>query len=173
VSYAPEFTVNQDAENPLRRIVQENAIEAAAQYVRPLAKNWTWGASVAMARGSSEPETERRDLSSWSTGLELRREELVIGAAYVDNGDSNDPTPVDEREWNAGIAWRAERWGAAFSWARNESIPLDFSLVGVGGFYSINEHVVLRADAVLIDERPRGGAGGTYHVVLFEVGVEL
>jgi hypothetical protein len=173
VSYAPEFTVNQDAENPLRRIVQENAIEAAAQYVRPLAKNWTLGASVALARGNSEPETERRDLSSWSTGLELRREELVIGAAYVDNGDSNDPTPVDEREWNAGIAWRAERWGAAFSWARNESIPLDFSLVGVGGFYSINEHVVLRADAVLIDERPRGGAGGTYHVVLFEVGVEL
>ena len=67
----------------------------------------------------------------------------MIGAAYVDNGDSNDLTPVDEREWNAGVAWRAERWGAAFSWARNESIPVDLSLVGVGGFYSINEHIVL------------------------------
>jgi hypothetical protein len=74
---------------------------------------------------------------------------------------------------NAGVAWRAERWGAAVSWARNESIPLDLSLVGVGGFYSINEHIVLRADAVFIDERPRVGSGGSYGVMLFEVGVEL
>ena len=97
----------------------------------------------------------------------------MIGAAYVDNGDSNDLAPADEREWNAGIAWRGERWGAALSWARNESIPVDFSLVGVGGFYSISEHIVLRADTVFIDEHPRDGARGTYHVVLFEIGVEL
>jgi hypothetical protein len=173
VSYAPEFTVNQDAPNPRRRIIQDDAIEAAAQYVRPLANNWSLGASVAFARGSADPVTERGDLSSWSTGLELRREELVIGAAYVDNGDSNDLAPTDEREWNAGVAWRGERWGAALSYARNESIPLDFSLVGLGGFYSINDHIVLRADTVLIDERSSQGARGTYHVVLFEVGVEL
>jgi hypothetical protein len=173
VSYAPEFSVNQDAVDPRRRIIQDNAIEAAAQYSRPLAQDWSLGASVAFARGSAEPQTQRRDLSSWSTGLELRREELVIGAAYVDNGNSNDLIPVDEREWNAGIAWRAERWGAALSWARNESIPLDLSLVGVGGFYSFNEHIVLRADAVRIDEHPRVGSGGAYHVMLLEVGVEL
>jgi len=173
VSYAPEFSINQDAPDPRRRIIQENAVEAAVQYVRPLANDWSLGASVALARGSADPQTQRRDLSSWSTGLELRREELVIGAAYVDNGDSNDLTPVNEREWNAGIAWRGERWGAAFSWARNESIPVDFSLIGVGGFYSFNEHIVLRADTVLIDERPRVGARGTYHVVLIELGVEL
>jgi hypothetical protein len=173
VSYAPELTVNQGAANPRRRIIQDDAIEAAAQYVRPLANDWSLGASVALARGSADPVTERRDLSSWSTGVELRREELVIGAAYVDNGDSNDLTPVDEREVNAGIAWRGERWGAAFSWARNESIPIDFSLVGVGGLYSINEHVVLRADTVFIDERPRDGPRGSYYVMLLEVGVEL
>jgi hypothetical protein len=173
VSYAPEFTVNQDAAISRRRIIQDNAIEAAAQYVRPLANDWSLGASVALARGSADPETERRDLSAWSTGLELRREELVIGAAYVDNGDSNDLTLTDERELNAGIAWRGERWGAAFSWARNESIPIDFSLVGVGGFYSINEHIVLRADTVFIDERPREGPRGSYYVMLLEVGVEL
>jgi hypothetical protein len=173
ISYAPEFTVNNAAADPRRRIVQKDAIEAAAQYMKPIAQDWSLGASVAVVRGSAAPETERRDLSSWSAGLELRREELTIGAAYVDNGDSNDPIPVDEREWNAGVAWRAERWGAAFSWARNESIPADLSLVGVGGFYSITEHVVLRADAILIDERRRSGIRGQYGVVLFEVGLEL
>lgn len=173
VSYAPEFAVNKGSADPRRRIIQNNAIEAAAQYSRPLAQDWSLGASVSLARGSADPQTQRRDLSSWSTGLELRREELVIGAAYVNNGDSNDVTAVDEREWNAGVAWRAERWGAAFSWARNESIPVDLSLVGVGGFYSINEHIVLRADAVFIDERPRVGPSGAYHVMLLEVAAEL
>jgi hypothetical protein len=173
VSYAPEFTVNEDAPDPRRRIIQKDAVEAAAQYWRPLARGWSLGASVALARGRADPRTERQDLSSWGAGLELRHRELIIGAAYVDNGDSNDPIPVDEREWNAGVAWRAERWGAALSWARNESIPLDLSLVGVGGFYSITDHVVLRADAVLIDERRATGARGTYEVVLFEVGIEL
>lgn len=173
VSYAPEFTVNQDAGDPRRRIVQKDAIETAAQYWRPLANDWSLGASVAYVRGNSEAQTLRQDLSAWSTGLELRREELIFGAAYVDNGNSNDPFPVNEREWNAGVAWRAERWGAAVSYARNDSIPLDESLLGAGGYFSINEHVVIRADAVLVDEKPRVGSGGTYHVFLFEVGVEL
>jgi Gram-negative porin len=173
VSYAPEFTVNERAADPRRRIIQKDAIEAAAQYSRPLARDWSLGASFAIARGNADPQTQRRDLSSWSTGLELRREELIIGAAYVDNGDSNDLARVDEHELNAGVAWRTERWGAALSWARNESIPVDLSLVGVGGFYSINEHIVLRADSVFINERPRVGARGSYNVTLIEVGVEL
>ena len=168
MSYAPEFAVNKDAATPPSHH-SDNAIEAAAQYSRPLADDWSLGASVALARGNADPQTQRRDLSSWSTGLELRREELVIGAAYVDNGDSNDATPMNEREWNAGVAWRAERWGAALSWARNESIPVDLSLVGVGGFYSINEHIVLRADAVLVDERPRVGPQARITVMLVEL----
>lgn len=173
VSYAPEFTVNEDAADPRRRIIQKDAIEAAAQYSVPIAQDWSLGASVAIARGRAAAQTQRRDLSAWSTGVELRREELVIGAAYVDNGNSNDPIPVDEREWNAGVAWRAERWGAAVSFARNESIPLDVSLLGVGGFYSFNDHIVLRADAVLVDERSRAGARDSYPVMLLEVGIEL
>lgn len=173
VSYAPEFTVNERATDPRRRIIQKDAIEAAAQYSRPVAADWSLGASLSLVRGNAAAQTQRRDLSAWSTGLELRREELIIGAAYVDNGDSNDRVPFNEREWNAGVAWRTERWGAALSWARNESIPDDLSLLGVGGFYSLNEHIVLRADAVFIDERPSVGARGTYHVLLFEVGVEL
>lgn len=173
ISYAPEFTVNKSAADPARRIIQKDAVEAAAQYLMPLAQEWSLGASLAFVRGSAAPETLRRDLSSWGAGVELRRNQLTLGAAYVDNGDSNDPIPVDEREWNAGVAWRAERWGAAFSWARNESIPADLSLVSVGGFYSVTDHVVLRADAVLIDERRRSGIRGDYGVVLFEVGVEL
>jgi predicted porin len=173
VSYAPEFTVNEDSADPRRRIIQDNAVEAAIQYSRPVARDWSLGASVAVARGTADPQTERRDLSSWSTGLELRREELVIGAAYVDNGDSNDLAAVDEREWNAGVAWRTDRWGAALSLARQKSIPADQSLTGVGGYYSLNEHIVLRADAVFIDERPRVGPRGTYYVMLLEVGVEL
>jgi hypothetical protein len=173
VSYAPEFTVNERATDPRRRIIQKDAIEAAAQYSRPLAHDWSLGASFALAHGSADPQTQRRDLSSWSTGLELRRDELVIGAAYVNNGDSNDLVPVNEREWNAGVAWRTDRWGAALSVARNESIPVDVSLTGVGGFYSINEHIVLRADSVFINEHRRAGARGSYNVTLIEVGVEL
>lgn len=173
VSYAPEFTVNKDSAEPRRRIVQKDAIEAAAQYSQPLADDWSLGVSASLTHGNSDPQTQRRDLSAWGTGIELRREELVIGGAYVNNGDSNDATPVDEREWNAGIAWRGEKWGAAFSWARSESNPLDMTLLGVGGYYSINKYVVLRADAVLVDERPRVGSGGSYPVMLLEIGVEL
>ncbi len=173
VSYAPEFTVNESAADPRRRIVQKDAIEAAAQYLVPLAQEWSLGASLALVRGSAAPETQRQDLSAWGTGLELRRDELIIGAAYVDNGDSNDAIAVDEREWNAGVAWRAQRWGAAFSWAHSESIPADMSLLSVGGFYSITDYIVLRADAVLIDERRRSGIRDEYGVILFEVGIEL
>jgi hypothetical protein len=173
ISYAPEFTVNEGAVDPRSRIVQEDAFEAAAQYLAPIANGWSLGGSFALARGSADPQTERQDLSSWSAGLELRREELVIGAAFVDNGDSNDLTRVQEREWNAGIAWRAERWGAAFSFARNESIPVELSLLGVGGFYFIGDYIVLRADAVLADERRPTGVEGEYGVLLFEIGVEF
>jgi len=173
VSYAPEFTVNKDSGDPRRRIVQKDAVEAATQYSQPLAGDWSLGVSASLTRGNSDPQTGRRDLSAWGTGVELRREELVLGAAYVNNGDSNDATDVNEREWNAGIAWRGEKWGAAFSWARNDSIPLDVTLLGVGGYYSINDYVVLRADAVRVDERPRVGPSGSYTVVLFEIGVEL
>jgi Gram-negative porin len=173
VSYAPEFTVNKSAADPRRRIVQKDAIEAAAQYEVPVADEWSLGASVALVRGHAELETQRRDLASWSTGFELRRNELVLGAAYVDNGDSNDATDVNEREWNAGVGWRAQRWGGALSWAYNKSIPVDISLLGVGGFYSITDHIVLRADAVMINEHRRSGVQGEYQVVLLEVGFEL
>jgi predicted porin len=173
VSYAPEFTVNQDALDPQRRIIQKDAIEAAVQYVAPLADDWSLGVSVAHVRGSADPQTGRQDLSSWGTGVELRRNELIIGAAFVDNGDSNDLTPTDEREWNAGVGWRGVRWGAAVSFARNESIPVDLSLFSIGGFYSVTEHIVIRSDAVHIDENRDTGVSGDYQVYLFEVGVEL
>ncbi len=172
-SYAPEFTVNEGAADPRRRIIQKDAIETAVQYVRPLARDWSLGASLAYVQGSADPETQRRDLSSWGSGIELHHQELTIGAAFVNNGNSNDATRVDEREWNAGIAWRAERWGAAFSVAHNESIPLDLSLVSVGGFYFVGDYIVLRSDAVFVDESRRTGGSGDYSVLLFEVGVEL
>jgi predicted porin len=173
VSYAPEFTVNKGDDDPRRRIIQKDAVEAAAQYLAPIGNDWSLGASLAYVRGNAAAQTERRDLSAWSTGVELRREELTIGAAFVDNGNSNDRTLVHEQEWNVGLGWRSERWGAAVSFARNESIPADLSLLGVGGFYSINEHIVIRSDAVFINEHSRTGESGRYHVLLLEVGVEL
>lgn len=173
ISYAPEFTVNKGADDPRSRIIQKDAIEAAAQYLAPVADDWSLGASVAFVRGKAAPETERRDLSSWSGGLELRRDKLSIGAAFVDNGNSNDRTRVNEHEWNIGVAWRQERWGAAASFARNETIQADVSLLGVGGFVSLAEHVVLRSDAVWVDEHSRTGRSGSYPLLLLEVGVEL
>lgn len=173
VSYAPEYSVNEDDPNPRRRIIQDNAVEVGAQYQRALPGEWALGVSAAVVRGSADPSTQRRDLSAWSTGLELRRDELVIGGAYVDNGDSNDLVASDEREWNAGVAWRGEQWGAALSYARSETLALDTVLLGVGGFYTVAEDVALRADLVRIDEQRRAGASGDYFVVLFEVGVEF
>jgi hypothetical protein len=173
VSYAPEFTVNKSADDPRSRIIQKDAVEAAAQYLAPIADEWSLGASLALVRGNADRQTERRDLSSWSAGVELRREELSIGAAFVDNGNSNDRTRVSEHEWNVGVAWRGERWGAAASFARNETIPAKVSLFGIGGYFSFNDHVVVRSDAVFIDERNRTGRSGNYAVLLLEVGVEL
>lgn len=172
-SYAPEYTVNADDPDPRRRIVQNDAIELGAQYQMSLPGEWALGASAALVRGSAEPETQRNDLSAWSTGLELRRNELVVGASYVDNGDSNDLVPSDEREWNVGVAWRAEQWSAALSYARIEQLTLESSLLGIGGFYTVMEHVILRGDVVHIDEQRRTGASGDYFVVVFEVGVEF
>jgi hypothetical protein len=43
----------------------------------------------------------------------------------------------------------------------------------VGGFYSFNDHIVLRADAVVVDERSRAGTRDSYPVMLLEIGVEL
>lgn len=173
VSYAPEYTVNEDDPDPRRRIIQNDAVEVGAQYQTALPGAWALGASAAFVRGRADPVTQRHDLSAWSTGVELRRNELVIGAGYVDNGDSNDRTRSDEREWNAGVAWRGEQWGAAVSYARTDTITLESSLLGVGGFHTMAEHIVLRADVVRIDEERRAGVSGDYFVVLFEVGIEF
>ena len=172
LSYTPEFEVNGSDPDLRRRVVQNDVVEAGAQYETPLADEWLLGASAALVRGNADPRTTRRDLSAWSTGVQLRRDSLVLGAAYVSNGDSSDLVVNDEREWNIGAAWREERWGAAASFAQVRSRLLDNRLVGIGGFRRLGEYVIVRADVVHVDERRPTSAGDGY-VALLEVAVEL
>jgi hypothetical protein len=172
-SYAPTFESNEDDPDPRRRTIQDDAVELALQYQRPLAGEWTLGASATYVTASADRLTTRRDIDAWGGGLELRRDVLAIGAAYVDNGDSNDLVPSDEREWNAGIAWRTEKWGAALSFARIDSIAFDNRLIGAGGYYEIGKYVTVRADLVRMDERRAGLPDDDGYVFLLELGVQL
>ncbi len=169
VSYAPELESNSDDPNPRRRTRQENAIETALAYQTTLG-DWVGGVSAAYVYGEADPVTERQDLESWSIGSEFRRGPLAIGAAFVSRGDSNSLTRgLDEEEINAGIAWRAERWGVALSASETESTIFTNRLIGLGGYYELSEHWVLRADFVSIEEEPVGAPSASGSVAIAEI----
>lgn len=172
-SYAPKFESNADDPDPRRRTIQRDAVELGVQYQRPLANDWTLGAAAVFVNGNSDPITQRDDLSAWSVGFEARRDKLIVGAAYVDNGDSNELVPTDETEWNVGVAWRDESWGAAVSFAAQDSLTFDNRLFGVGGYYELAKYFTVRADAVYIDEKRPTGVGGDGSVLLVELGVQF
>jgi hypothetical protein len=172
-SYAPKFESNADDPDPRRRTIQRDAVELGVQYQRPLANDWTLGAAAVFVNGNSDPITQRDDLSAWSVGFEARRDKLIVGAAYVDNGDSNELVPTDETEWNVGVAWRDESWGAAVSFAAQDSLTFDNRLFGVGGYYEFAKYFTVRADAVYIDEKRPTGVGGDGFVLLVELGVQF
>jgi predicted porin len=169
VSYAPEFTANEDAANPRSRTIQKNAFEAAAAYQATFG-GWAGGISVAYVGGEADPITERGDLESWSVGLDFRRDNLSIGGGYVSRGDSNSLTAnLDEEEFNFGVAWRADGWGVGASASQTTSRTFDNRLIGFGGYYEFTEHWVVRADYVAIEEDRLGTPARSGHVALAEI----
>lgn len=171
VAYAPEFELNSDDPIPTRRTIQEDVVELGAQFVQPVG-DFVVGFSGAYVTGESDPVTEREDIESWSIGTEVRRGQFTFGAAYVDRGRSNlRATAEEETEWNAGLAYEAERWEIAGSVAISDEGPRTVSRYGVGGEYSITQNLFVRADAVVFEEdlSAAGTRDGTAGIVEFGV----
>lgn len=173
VSYAPEFNINEDDPIATRRFLQEDIFEFGAQYVVTL-DEWVLGGSLSYVTGESDPITAREDIESWGAGIEARRGRLTFGAAYVDRGRSNlRPTSEPESEWNAGLAWRAERWSVAGSLAIGEEAGGDVSRYGIGGEYSLTDNLYVRGDAVWLETTPSVGPSEEGAAGVVELGVRF
>lgn len=159
VSYAPRLEANSDDPIPTSRTDQRNVFEIAAAQQASFG-DWVGGVSASYVTGEADALTERQDIESWSIGTEIRRDKLSIGAAFVSIGDSNSLVQgLDLEEFNLGVAWRDSRWGAGLSASISDSAVVENRLLGVGGYYALCVHVVLRADFVSIEEtRPVTGA---------------
>jgi len=156
VSWAPRDSANLAAPDPRDRTLQRDVTELGAQYQRPVA-DWVLGASAGYVSGRSDAATQRRDIASWSLGLDARRGPLRLGGAYVDRGDSNVfLRHFDQHEVNGGVAWVQDRWGLAFSASSSTGSSYYNRLAGVGGYFALADHLTLRADAVAFDEHDGG-----------------
>ena len=173
VAYAPEFEINADDPNPLRRTIQEDVLEFGAQYVQPVG-DVVIGGSAAYVTSSADPITGREDIESWSVGLEARRGKLTAAMAYVDRGRSNLlPTSETENEWNAGVSWREDGWAVAGSVAIGDENGGSVSRYGVGGEYDITTNIYIAADAVLFETEDALGISQDGAVGLVEVGLRF
>lgn len=153
VSYSPEFTLNTKDINPRRRTIQNDVVELGMQYVRPVG-DWVVGVSGARVSGTADPATFRNDIDSWSVGMELRRGELTLGAAYVDRKDSNFLGVNGAEEINFGAKWVRNRWRVAASAALTKSGSGTGKILGIGGEYALTDTIYMRVDVVNINEDP-------------------
>jgi hypothetical protein len=152
VSWAPRDTANLAAPDPRDRTLQRDVTELGAQYQRPVA-DWVLGASAGYVTGRSDASTQRRDIASWSFGLDARRGPLRLGAAFVDRGDSNVfLRNFDQEEVNGGVAWVRDRWGVDLSTSSSTGNAYYNRLAGAGGYFALTGHLTLRADLVAFDE---------------------
>jgi hypothetical protein len=131
------------------------------------------GVSAAWVTAQADAITQRADIDSWSVGLQVRRDKLVIGGAFVERGDSNRLTLTDQDEFNVGVAWRDEKWGAALSAAFGQSAAVDSRLIGLGAYRNLGEYFVLRGDLVHIEERRPTFPNESGFVAVVELGVEF
>jgi hypothetical protein len=156
VSWAPRDTSNLAAPDPRDRTLQRDVVEFGAQYQHPVG-DWVLGASTGYTHGNADASTQRRDIASWSVGLDARRGALRLGAAYVDRADSNVfIRDFDQDEINAGVAWVEDRWGLAVSASSSRASQYFNRLAAAGGYYALTPHLTLRADVVAFDEHDGG-----------------
>jgi hypothetical protein len=156
VSWAPRDSADLAAPDPRDRTLQRDVTELGAQYQRP-AGDWVLGASAGYVTGRADAATQRRDIASWSVGLDARRGPLRLGAAFVDRGDSNVFVKnFDQDEVNAGVAWVRDRWGLDVSASSSTGSAYYNRLAGAGGYFALTSHLILRADLVAFDEHDGG-----------------
>lgn len=171
VSYSPEFNINEDDPIPTRRLLQNDVVELGAQYIAPIG-DFVVGISGAYISGSSDPTTGRGDLRSWGAGVEVRRDQLVVGAAYLDRDQSNlSLLAPAESEWNAGVAWNEQVWSIAASVAVSDEDGGTVSRYGIGGEYRLTDNLFVRADAVMIETEFASGLTRDGTVGIMEVGL--
>jgi predicted porin len=172
-SYSPEFEINGDDPIPTNRLVQQDVVELGAQYIVPVGE-FVFGVSGAYVGGSSDPVTTRGDLESWGAGIEVRRDKLVIGAAYLDRGQSNLLlTQPSETEWNAGVGWYEESWSVAASFAETDDGSDTFTRAGIGAEYNFLDNYFVRADAVWLEAKPAAGVSRDGAVGIVELGIRF
>lgn len=171
-SYAPKYELNEDDPNPRNRTLQRDGIELGVQYQRPVG-DWALGVSGSWVIAQADAITQRADIDSWSVGLQARRDKLVIGGAFVERGDSNRLALTDQDEFNAGVAWRDEKWGVALSAAVGQSEAVDSRLIALGAYWNLGEYFVLRGDLVHIEERLPVLPNDSGFVAVVELGVEF
>lgn len=173
ISYSPEFSINEQDPIPTRRLIQNDVIELGAQYIAPVG-DWVVGISGAYVSGTSDPATGRGDLKSWGAGLELRRDKLVFGAAYLDRDQSNlSRLAPAESEWNAGLSWQEAEWSVAASVAVSDEAEGTVSRFGVGGEFDVTENVFVRADVVAIETELVSGSTRDGTVGVMEIGLRF
>ena len=171
ISFSPEFKINENDPDPLRRLIQEDIVEIAGQY-NTIVAGTTYGVSVAYVTGSADSITGREDIDSFGIGGEINRGKWTLGAAFVDRGRSNlPPTAASQSEWNAGIAYREQGWSVAASFAISDELGGDISRFGVGGSYDFRENFYVAADVDFYEEDFPGQATRDGSVVLLEIGV--
>ena len=155
-SWAPRDSANAGAADPRDHTLQRDVVELGANYQHPVA-DWVLGASTGYVHGRADPMTQRRDIASWSLGLDARKGPIRLGAAYVDRGDSNVfNRGFNQREVNGGVAWVRDRWGAALSASSSTGNAYYNRLYGLGGYFALTDHLTLRGDVVSFDEHDGG-----------------
>ncbi|MCF6323970.1 MAG: porin [Gammaproteobacteria bacterium] len=173
LSYAPKLTSKLDAVRARDRTIQRNAIEIGTQYQKDLG-NWIGGLSGTYVTANADPITERADISSWSFGGEMRRDHLVLGAAYVWRGDSNRRTrDYNQREINIGVSWRGPKWRAALSTSRTTSSSRDYKVIGIGISMKVTRWINWRTDLVQYDETTLSRGSQQATVLLSELELRI
>jgi Gram-negative porin len=169
ISWSPSFKSNANDPDPRDRTLVDKVFELGLQFQQPVG-DWVLGLSGAYVTGQAEAITTRADWNSWSIGAEARRGPLVIGAAYVNRGDSNRRARnFDQWEINGGVGWLKDEWGAGLSASTTQSSSNKSNLLGLGGYYSLTSFLTLRTDAVYINEKENGARSRDGIVVLAEI----
>lgn len=173
LSYAPHYHKKATSSDPRDRTLQNSAVEMSIRYKRPL-KNYVWGISSSYVNAESDPITERANINSWSIGTQLRRQQIIMGAAYVQRGDSNLAKPNhDQWEINAGISLQKKTWGMAISSSNTQSNRSRQRLIGFGGYARLSKQLTLRADLVIIEERNSQADKDSGYVFVSELEVRI
>lgn len=173
LSYAPEFVINDDAQDMGDRLEQEHVVEAGVQYTVTI-DNTVLGFSAALVRGTSVNPEQWGDIDSAGAGAQVTQGRWRIGAGYVDRNRSNLRLDEEPRtEWNAGIEYRDKSWSVAASVALDDERAGTVNRYGIGGTRKWTENAYMAIDLVRFVERTTDRASTAATIGLLEFGLRF